>query len=379
MPNGHRLNKRYNRIELEHSHVYLTNYGTEPRQDVAFAGLIKCKLIHARWGSILVPDQVYLDTSPLRWIQPLAFAPCVLAKMDENAFIASLWIDISCGQTVRVKFGHDQLRRKCPDGSELFECTIHGPNDLEEYATGEARITQEGVPELLLYHHTAEQTKPLILGSKSFRGSKWNIQGNKELTNVSYAYFTCLDQIETCEDLIQIAMASDGKIHLIRDDFDLPLILNRDTWREQHGADILELDVYRESTANRTATVAVHVDSTALASQHLHFHRPSRGAAYYEVCKPFIYRVGMNPGDTLPIDLDAGRVAPERVKRFAHIVAGDATTLDGLRAPFDEEHTDDIFKVEHTPEGHSALSFWFTFPNSDHFSGKPLEPFEFKK
>lgn len=374
-----KVNKRFNRVEFEHSHMYYMNFGTEPLQDHEYSGYIKCKLIHARWGSVILPDQIYLDNNATQWIQPLSFTPPLLAKVDDDDIRVSFYVDISCGNTVKIEFDHAGFVRKGDDGSEIFSCNIYGVEELPEFATGESRLNEYGVPEVALYHHTGDATKPLIEKSGHFRGSKWNIQGNKELLNVHYVYFTGLDQILTHEDLIQIAMASDGKVHMIRDGFDPPASLRQRDLHGNYSADILELEVYRESTTNRTATIKVFVNSEDLASQHLLFHQPPGKPAFYEVCKPFIYRVGLPPGDKLPIEPATGTVKAGIAKHFNHIVAGDATNVDGLRAPFDEESTESIFKIERTPDGHSLVSFWFEFCNQDHFSTKKVEPYEFKK
>jgi hypothetical protein len=71
-------------------------------------------------------------------------------------------------------------------------------------------------------------------------------------------------------------------------------------------------------------------------------------------------------------------VQPGKTKHFSHLVAGDATNISGLSAPYDEENTKDIFKVETTPNGHSVASFWFEVGNTDRFSGKVIEPYQFK-
>ncbi|HNP31242.1 MAG TPA: hypothetical protein PKK23_19505 [Nitrospirales bacterium] len=374
-----KVNKRFNRIEFEHSHMYFTNFGIEPIQDHPHSGYLKCKLIHARWGSAILPDQIYLDNDATQWIQPLAFTPPLLAKVDDDDIRVSLYVDISCGNTVKIEFDHAGLVRKGDDGSELFSCKIKGAIHLPEFATGESRLNELGVPEVALYHHTSNATKPLIEESGHLRGSKWNIQGNKELLNVHYVYFTCLDQILTQEDLVQIAMAYDGKVHMIRDGFDPPASLSERDLQCKYSSDILELDVYRESTTNRTASIKVFVNSEDLAGQHLLFHRPPGEPAFYEVCKPFIYRVGLPPDGKLPIELATGTAEAGIAKHFGHIVAGDATNVDGLRAPFDEENTEDIFKIERTPDGHSLASFWFEFCNQDHFSAKKVKSYEFKK
>lgn len=373
-----KVNMRLNRVECNNRHIYFTDFGIEPIQDHEHFGYVKCKLIHARWGSVILPDQLYLGNDAAQWIQPLSFTPPQLAKIDDNDIRVSFYVDISCGNTVRVDFNHTDLVRKGGDGSEFFTCRIKGISKIDKFSTGTSRLNGHGVPEIFLYHHTSEATKPLIENSGYFLGSKWNIQGNKELANVSYVYFTCIDKISTHEDLKQIAMASDGRIYLIRDGFEPPPMLHDYEVKEKYGSEIIELQVYRESTVNRTATIKVFVSSEDLASQHLLFHKPPARPAYYEICRPFIYRVGIQPGSSLPIDSTINTVRTGFAKHFSHIVAGDATNFEGLRAPFDEENTEDIFKIERIPNDESMISFWFKYPNQDHFSGKKLEHYEFK-
>ncbi len=373
------LNRRFNRLESKHGHLYLVDYSTEPLGDHEYEGLIKCKLIHTLGASVILPDQIYLGREANTWIQPLAFLPCVLAKYEEDQVRAGILIDISCGQTIRVEFEHRDLLKKGADGSELFRCTIKGPPQLEDFATGTSRIGDNGFPELLLYHHTSDRVKPLILESGHLRGSNWNIQGNKELENVQYVYFTCLDRITAHEDLVQIAMASNGTILLVRDNAEVPRLLNKENWQPEFDNDILRLEVYREDTSNRTATIELFVNSEDLASQHLLFHQPHLAAHFYEICKPFIYRVGLDPGHVLPIDPQKRTAGSGATKHFTHIVAGDATSVTGLSAPYDEENTDDIFKIETTPDPHSMLTYWFEVGNQERFTHRAFEPFEFKQ
>ncbi len=280
-----RVNKQFNRLETTDSNHYLTDFGSEFSGESDFQGYVKCKLIHARWGSIILPDQIFLGNDATSWVQPLAFSACVLTDLGEGKLMASLYVDISCGHRIRITFEHDGFISKGRDGSELFQCQIKGPQDLEDYATGVAHL-EDGVPSIQLFHHTTDKTKPMIEDSGNFRGSPWNIQGNKKLTNVSFAYFTCLDSITTRADLTQIAMANDGKIYLMVDGFNPPADLTPRTAESKYANEILTLEVYREDTANRTATLKAWVKSEDLASQHLLYHRPTSAAAYYEVCRP---------------------------------------------------------------------------------------------
>lgn len=364
-------NRKFNRVETERSHVYINALGGEPLGDHSHPGYLKCKLVHERGSSVIVPDQIYLEGDPLLWIQPLSFLANMIVK-DEEDIRCRFYVDISCGQVVRLEFNDSDLVAALEDGSQLFRCRIIGPEDLPTYATGTARLQDGSKPYLDLFHHTTEGARSGILSSQHFRLSAWNIQGNKKLTNVGYAYFTCLDEIKFDGDLTQIAMASDGVIHLMRDDFVQPPYLGPD-WKTRYKDDILELKVYRESTPNRTATIRCSVAASDLGPQHILAHQPRASAVYYQICCPFIYRVGVELGNVLDLNTTSMEVGSEKLKRFDYIVIGDATSLEGLKAPYDEENTAQVFKIERVPEGQSILDFWMTQSNRDHFSGKKTE------
>lgn len=68
----------------------------------------------------------------------------------------------------------------------------------------------------------------------------------------------------------------------------------------------------------------------------------------------------------------------EGLKAFDYIVVGDCTTLDGLAAPYDEENTAHIMKVEGMTPGTTILDFWFARGNSDLYTGKTVTMQEFQ-
>lgn len=371
-------NRRFNRLESELEHIYCNQFGTEPMGDTEHTGFLKCKLGHAHGYSVIVPDQLFLEGDPLTWIQPLCFTPNLIYK-TENDIDCFFHVDISMSQTVRVNFSDIGFIRCLDDGSQLFRCKITGCEDLGSYATGSAFWDGDS-PVLNLFHHTTDEARRSIIGGQEVWGSRWNIQGNKELGNVGYAYFTCLDQLLRDNDLKQIAMANDGVLHLMRDDFVQPAALFPG-WEEALKNDILCLKIYRESTLNRTAALSFHVDAEHLAPQHILKHAPEGQPVYYQVCCPFIYRVGLEPDRVLAFDSRSMRTTPDanHLKRFDYIIIGDATSVHGLIAPYDEEHTDQIFKIERTADSKSILAFWVDNANQDHFSGKVVDLQQFTK
>lgn len=384
--NGHRRkgfslkeNRRFNRLETEHDHYYIQEFGHKASQEKMYRGYLKAKLAHTQSVSVIIPDQIFLEeklTKKLLWFQPLNFLPNLLIK-DEDEIVGLIYVDISCGNTIKLEFRNTEFIKSYEDGSNLFHCNIYGPEELETYATGSASFKANHVPYLDLYHHTSKENYEKIIKTSFLIASKWNIQGNKKLKNIAYVYFTCLDEVKKMGDLKQIAMASDGKIHLIRDNFNLPPFLPED-WRSQYSKDILELEVYRESTFSRTETIRLSINSVLLASQHILKHSPSIGGVYYQICNPFIYRVGLLPGRTLRFINDEVKVESHDLKQFDYVVLGDATTLEGLGAPYDEENTSYVFKIEKSSKNTSLLDFWFENGNSDLFSNRSIEVQEFE-
>lgn len=56
-----------------------------------------------------------------------------------------------------------------------------------------------------------------------------------------------------------------------------------------------------------------------------------------------------------------------------HIVLGDSTTEIGITAPFDEEHTSEIFKIEPFNNTETnILKFWFDNNNKDLYTSKTI-------
>lgn len=364
------FNRKFNRWERANAHDYHSDFGTATRGEHLHEGMIKCKLLHRHSGSIIVPDFIFISGGA-EWIQPLAFYPCVLVK-DDNDIEARLFIDISGGQQLEVHFRSSGFKARLEDGSELFACSIMGPEDLAEHATGSAEFRAHR-PFLKLFHHTSENAKNGIVAGKSFWASSWNIQGTKKLSNVGYVYLTPLDRIKFKQDLERIGMASNGRLLFAKDGVQLPKQVLNPAWARRHRDDFIALEVYRANTLDRTHGIEVVVDAATLAPAHLYMHRDNNGFMYYEISTPWINRIGLAPGEAQEISDDMVISLSPKQRRFEYIVVGDAGTLEGLAAPYDEEDTGYIFKIEYIKSVPNQLEFWFTHPNTDHFSGKNVE------
>ncbi len=372
------VNRQFSRVETPKSHYYIKHWSPAPPGKTRYVGRLKCKLMHGKGWSVIVPDQIYVKSnSEWRWVQPLAFGANVCMNSDVDS-ACQLRVDISAGGSVNVRFMGTPPVRAFDDGSHLYECEIFGPDDLIAHTTGEAQFDAQFIPHLRLFHHTTNETRPKILGSGHFRASDCNIQGTtKRLVNVAYAYFTPLSAIKTNDDLKKIAMSEDAKIHLRRDNAQVPEPLIAEE-AKNYPNDILELDVYPSEPKKREAAIPVWINATILAPQHIYRHELGGDPPYYEITHEFIHRVGVNPGTTLPFD-NKGRIdRSSNLKGFDYIVVGDCSSLDGLAAPYDEENTTHVLKIERVNDGRSFVTFWFSNGNTDLFSGKNPEMQQFK-
>lgn len=374
------LDYRYNRVIVGTSRQPWADFGSRGIGSVMHSGYVKCKLAHGLGYSIIVPDLLFLGTAAEQWIQPLAFGPNILTKKT-NRVECKFSVDVSCGHRLMVHFTTDDFVTVLSDGAELYRCTFQGAPDLAEYVTGTSSLGSDHAPWIRLYHHTSAGAKSKIEASGELWGSKWNIQGTeKQLTNVAYVYFTPLHEVTHIDDLKLIAMASDGKLSFMVDDFQLPPAL-LPGWVERYKGLILILPVYRASTADRTATLAFDIDTTLLAPQHVLRHEPPNDFVWYEIATPFVHRIRIKPDSTLKFSLShcLSRNAVTNAKSFEYVVVGDARSVEGLAAPYDEENTTYILKIERPESGSNILQFWFRFGNQDLYSGKRPELQQFRK
>jgi hypothetical protein len=371
-------NRRFNRVETVSEHIYITDYGYLPIGEHQHSGFIKSKLTHGHGYSVIVPDILFLGDGS-RWLQPLAFGPNIIEKFEDDDIRCRFNVDVSCGNRLIVSFTKHDFVQHLMDGSELYRCRFQGPENLGDFITGDS-VFEVGAPPLItLYHHTKPETKEKILASGEFWTSPWNIQGTRrKLTNVGYVYFTALDRVKFDADLTTIAMASDGYIDMLVDGFQPPQDMpKRELLRRYSNVSLLHLQVYRGSTLDRTATLEYLVDCSCLAPQHTWRHDSPDGV-WYEICNPFTHRVGLPPERTLPLSGSEIRIGSFPQKHFDYVIVGDATTVAGLSAPYDEEETSHIWKIERVPEQSTMLDFWMEHGNTDHFSGKSPEMQQFR-
>ena len=353
---------RFNRIRKAGKHIYLKEYENgRIIGEESYEGYIKCKLVHNELYSLVLPDQAYVKLGgEMHWVQPLYFSGCLMANLDGYG-TCQLSIDASHCVVLNIQFSTKGLVTKLEDGSLLYECEIKAPKYLYEYTTGLAKLV-DNKPYLKLHHHTNQEAKESILKNREFWSSDWNIQGTKRLANIGYLYLTSLPSITCIEDLSVIAMSSDGRLGFRTDQNDT-------------GIPDLILDVYRESTTRRTETLSYWVNAAHLATQPSYRHQDPRGFGFHEVVCPFAHRLGVEHKTI--VQILGNQLVPITPKNFDYAVVGDATRVSGLAAPYDEEETDEVFKIEHIDGADDITSFWIGNANTDKFSEKLIEKAEF--
>ncbi|MEI5671845.1 MULTISPECIES: hypothetical protein [unclassified Nocardioides] len=340
-----------------------TNARPTPRRHVdaaefetAYDGYVKVRLVHRRGRTIVLPDHVMVSSNAPYWLQPQWVYPSML-MLDDPGYtgvhlaVANPWNrDI----IIRVDITGDGFVTDFADHSQMYRCTIHGPANLALYKAGRYRLREDGGVELRLYHHTAKPFKPLILKSGYIRGSAWNFQGTRELENCAYAYFTSLDRIATDADLQRIAMSGTGR---------LPLRLDQSP--DGLPPDLV-LDVYKERLSQRTARVGLWVPAEHIAASHIYEHHTR--VVEYEMAHPWIYRVGLEPGQNYEFQGDKALRDQSGLRRFDYVVLGDCTTLAGLAAPYDEDVTGETFEIQ-ALRGHTIFQFWREHGNQELWTG----------
>jgi len=313
-----RLDKRFDRYITQNARMAVSEKGQLGIGSTRHQGFIKCRLAHANYGSIVVPDVLFVGKRAEHWLQPLSFGPPVLSKIGDQ-IRAEFSVDIAGGRRLRVDFVNSGYIQTFVDGSELYKCTLYGPPGLSPHYTGMSRLANGYAPFVTLYHHTSKPNKQNIKKSGEFWPSSWNIQGTeKKLVNIGYVYFTPLPQIAHTDDLKLIAMSSDGELHFIVDDFEPPRAITQNIIKASSDK-ILRLPVYRASTHDRTERLAFEVETTLLNPQHLLRHAPRNEPVWYEVITPFVQRVGLVPGAHLKFSSHVLRETEAPAKRFDYV------------------------------------------------------------
>lgn len=371
MKKGSKLhfNTHINRYESSSDHHYTPfTYSACPYIDSApIEARIKCRLVHMQGNSVVVPDYILLNSGG--WIQPLFFTAPQLVKIEEDSHSCYSFIDIQEGQTIKIKFYSNGFINEFPDKSHLYRCEVYGPTDIEKYSCGEY-FEENGQILLHLFHHTDDKGFDGITGSNSLWSSRWNYRGSKECVNFNFVYLTQIPEIKYNSDLITVAMSADGNLDYMTDSFIQPPVVPVN-FREVYKDYIYTAEVYRSTSGNRKCTIELDVPIESIDVKHIYLHHQSN-LFFYEVCFPYIHRIKTLPKAVVPFDNDFTIEDKPPIVHSEYAIIGDARVKSGLAAPFEEEDTDFIFKIEDC-KGQTIHGCWFAHANQDLFTSKNVD------
>ncbi|RWQ69651.1 MAG: hypothetical protein EOS85_28305 [Mesorhizobium sp.] len=330
------------------------------------SGFIKLRLGHSEGRTYLIPD-VLIGVGGLRFFLPSFFSPPIIAfNVEDGKHIADFSLDVGSPRAVDiarllVKVRSEDRVLTYEDGAQLYRCSFDGPRRLSGLATGLCHPMPSGDFSLRVYHHTTRANAANIVKSRELWSSPWNLAGTRKLANVAYGYFTSLSKIKNEGDLQLIAMASSE-------------VIKFQTTSNRLKEEVLSLKVYRGDTRDRTFAMGFDVPCEIIAPVHLYFH-PSvdTNSAYYEIVGSEIVRVGVNPSAKLHISGSELSAAKADLKRFDYVVLGNAGTLDGLAAPYNEEETKQVTHLEKLDMTTDLFQFWWKNQNTDQVTDRVFE------
>ncbi|GGF58719.1 hypothetical protein GCM10011332_10380 [Terasakiella brassicae] len=328
-------------------------------------GYLKCRMIHMAGKSVIQPDILFANGVTKHFFVPQFFYPNQIFFLDEDTGFCTIHIAFPNDTVFRIIFFSEGLTKRCSDGSLVYKCAY-------AISEGHQNVTPTGVWKLKdqkfllkLYHHTNDAGKKGITTSKEIWGSKTNIQGNPVLQNIEYGYFTSLGTINNEMDLMSIAMSGEGIAGF------LP------TNAPNAPAYGTFITVPTKQPTELSQTLWFWVDCELIAPNHLWFHRPIGEMPHYELVLPNVYRVGIKPSATLPFTGKFLTLNDQNRKVFNYVIVGDADAYNGLIAPFNEEESECIGKVQLIGDCDDIISTWKKLANTDQFSGRNVEMVQF--
>lgn len=325
-------------------------------------GFIKCRLVHMESRSFILPDLLFSNKLAGAFYSPKFFTPNMISFQggDGRYDFCIFNLELLNGNDVRVCFFAGDLVKACSDGSFIYRCGYAAAKGKPIPAPcGKWRQSGEQF-EVLLYHHTNPEAEKGIRESCELWSSPWNIQGSRKLENIAYCYFSSLPRIRNERDLRDVAMSQSGVAHFLPTD-------------APYSAEYASaLPVPNRSPKDMGRSLSFWVDIETISPSHIWFHS-SLSPAYYEVVLPRVYRVGVKPGNVLPIEGKRIALAPEACKRLNYVVVGDASSHDGLAAPYNEEETQSLAKIAQIPPGSEIIRYWHENQNTPLFRGMDVE------
>jgi hypothetical protein len=312
--------------------------------------------------SFVLPDVLMASSQPKQFFSPQFFSPNLIIFGDDgSAGVCRFYIDVLGRVKLEVAFSPKGLVKACSDGSFIYKCEYKTVDDVG-FPSGQGRWRRLGNTfELALYHHTNDTAFENIKDGCELWSSAAKIQGTKSLRNIGYVYFTCIERIQHELHLQEIAMSSSGVAHF------LP------TNSPNSSQFTRAITVPQQNVVNLRKRLRFWVDTEMISPSHVWLHRPMKQSAYYEVVLPKVFRVGVQPNNTIPFTRRRLSVPDKSRKILPYVIVGDADSDVGLIAPYHEEETLQIAKVDMIPDGLEIIQQWYKHQNTLLFNNIHVE------
>ncbi len=327
-------------------------------------GYIKCRLVHLLGSSIVMPDVLMVSGQKKYFFSPKFFLDNDIrfTEPEGASDFCIIPIELIGKVTVIVAFFRHDLVKRCTDHSFIYKCVFRSSDGKPLPETQGVWQKRGDQFELALYHHTNLEGARGIKSSNKINGSAWNIQGTAKLKNIAYGYFTSVPRVSNAINLLEIGMSSYGS--------DVYLLPTNAPYALEFA---YRLKVYQETPINRNYALKFWIDVEMIAPSHLLKHPPESDFVFYEPILPKVFRVGVKPKQSIPLNGMMFDLMPEMRKSFNYVIVGDADTLRGLLAPYREEETDSLGKVDIIPRGMEIIGRWYEKRNSHLFKGMNVE------
>ncbi len=328
-----------------------------------YHGYLKCRLVHMKDRSFVLPDILMASGRKRVFYSPQFFFPNCIAFFggDGSLDFCTLRLGLLGKIDVEVAFFRTRLVKTCADGSFIYKCAF-ATIDAEALPPPQGTWRTRGNQfELELYHHTTKEGQKGIKSSQKLLSSPWNIQGTQELKNIAYGYFTSIPKIKNTLDLSEVAMAENG----------IALFLPTNAPNEPQFS--VAWPIYKRSPHEIEIPMPFWVDVETISPSHLWLHAPFQEANYYEIVLPKVFRIGVAPSQTIPLAGKKLAITPENCRSFEYVIVGDADTPEGLTAPYHEEETLQIAKIDLASAGTEIIGRWSENQNTHIFDNQTIE------
>lgn len=333
------------------------------KTEVIHHGYLKCRLVHKKNGSFVLPDVLMASGRNQAFYSPQFFFPNHIAFFggDGSADFCKFRLGLLGKVDVEIIFFRTRLVKQCSDGSFIYKCAFN-TIDTKQLPAPQGTWRKRGRQfELALYHHTTKKGEKGIKKSQELWSSSWNIQGTQKLANIAYGYFTSIPKIKNVFDLMEVAMADNGLAFFLPTNARVDALL------------ATSLPVYQRNPQDIEVPLMFWVDVEVISPSHLWMHPPIDDAVYYEIVLPKVFRIGVEPNQTIPFAGNRLNLASRDCHNFKYVIVGDADTHQGLTAPYHEEETLQVAKVDVTAKGTEIIGRWHEVQNTYIFGGLDIE------